>query len=471
MEPQSGTIETVRGGEVSIEEIERTITRLMEEAWVAGLSVAVINGGQIVYLKAFGSRDEEAGTLANEETVFNAASFSKTVFAWLAMILAEEGIVDLDRPLHEYLEKPLPEHANYADLAGDDRYKSITARHVLSHTTGFPNWRFLAEEKRLTFLFNPGDRHSYSGEGIALLQMVVEEITGKGLEDLAQEKIFQPLGLERTSYIWNDSWEANHARPHNEYARPRRVQRRNEAGAAGSMWTTAADYARFLVSILGAEGKRAETAQAMTEPQIVIRSERMFGPGAWRETGENARIRLSWGLGWGCFRTSRGRAIFHTGHDMGFQNYTVLHVDRGVGVVCFSNSDNFESIAEEVVTAILGKEKSPFHWLGYEQHDPSVRRIPPPERVAIDVDPELLSDCTGIYELPDGNAFHIKLEGGRLVGAGSDREWSELFAESDAVFFMDGKDYTFTFVRGESGRVDGVDLDVGGPVFHLKRIE
>ena len=102
------------------------------------------------------------------------------------MLLVEEGVIDLDKPLQAYLAKPLPDYPAYADLAGDERYKQITARMVLSHSTGFPNWRQFEPDGRLKFLFAPGARYSYSGEGFALLQMVVEEITGRDLETLAQ---------------------------------------------------------------------------------------------------------------------------------------------------------------------------------------------------------------------------------------------------------------------------------------------
>jgi CubicO group peptidase (beta-lactamase class C family) len=470
-ESRAASIEQVNGERITVAEIEELVPRLMEKAGVAGLSLAVINDSRIVYTRAFGFKDRKAETILDEDTVTGAASLSKTVFAWLIMTLAEEGTIDLDRPLHQYLKKPLPQYPKYTDLAGEERYKTITARHVLSHTTGFPNWRFLSSENRLHLLFDPGERHSYSGEGIALLQMVVEETTGSGLEDLAREKIFEPFAMNRTSYVWQEAWEENHARPHNEWSRPRRVNPRREADAAGSMWTTAGDFARFLTGILGTEGRRRETAESMLAPQIAIRHERMFGPGAWRESNDNDAIHLSWCLGWGRFDTTHGRAFFHTGHDIGFQNYTVTHVDRGVGIVCLSNSDNFESIAEEVVTAILGKERSPFRWLGYEPFDPSVVGTPPPERVAIEIDVHTLARYVGAYELPDGTLFRLKLEEGKLLGAGSDGEWAEMLAESETRFFIDGEDHVFDFVRGEGGAVSAIDLEIQGMVLRLKRVD
>jgi len=115
----------------------------MEEADVAGLSCAILNDSQIVYQKAFGYRNKSDGSRNDDQTLFSAASFSKTVFAYLVMLLTEEKVIDLDKPLYEYLDKPLYEYPAYADLKGDDRYQKITARMALSHSTGFPNWRFL----------------------------------------------------------------------------------------------------------------------------------------------------------------------------------------------------------------------------------------------------------------------------------------------------------------------------------------
>ena len=149
-------LKTLDGGTVSNTELETSITETMEKAGVTGLSCAIINDSEIVYQKAFGLKDAEAGTPNDEETIFAAASFSKPVFAYLVMILAEEGVIDLDKPLYEYLSQPLPDYAAYADLEDDEAYKQITARMVLSHSTGFPNWRFLTEDGKLSITFPPG---------------------------------------------------------------------------------------------------------------------------------------------------------------------------------------------------------------------------------------------------------------------------------------------------------------------------
>ncbi|MFC1921718.1 serine hydrolase [Chloroflexota bacterium] len=453
--PANAMRKKLDGNSISTAELEAFVEQIMEKADVAGLSLAILNDSQLVYQKAFGYKNKRDGTRNDEQTLFSAASFSKPVFAYLVMLLSEEGIIDLDKPLYEYLDKPLYAYPAYADLKDDDRYQQITARMVLSHTTGFPNWRFLTPDGKLSILFPPGSRHSYSGEGIALLQMIVEAVTGRDLEALAQEKIFTPLGMTRSSFTWQPEFEANYASPHDEYGRPRgeKIQR-TEPDAAGSMVTTASDYARFLIAILNAGGRREATVNEMLQPQIAINYRRMFGPDAWEMTDEYQDIHLSWGLGWGQFDTSYGQAFFHTGNSFGWQNYTVTYIDNGIGIVMLSNSDNFESVAEEIAKKAIGDIYSPYDWLGYEPFDPArEKKTPPPDPVAIQVGSSVMAAYAGTYDMQGTAILQVKFEDDSLFlqsqdGAG----WEPLFAESETRFFVKGQeDYRFIFIQDNAG--------------------
>ncbi len=462
MPETNAMLKKLDGNSISIVQLETFVEQVMEKAEVAGLSLAVINNSQIVYQKAFGYKNKSDGARNDEQTLFSAASFSKPVFAYLVMLLTEEELIDMDRPLYEYLEKPLYEYPTYVDLKDDDRYKQITARMVLSHSTGFPNWRFLTPDGKLSILFPPGSRHSYSGEGIALLQMIVEAVTGRDLETLAQEKIFTPLGMTRSSYTWQPEFEANYASPHDEYGRPRgeKIQR-VKPDAAGSMVTTASDYARFLIGILNAEEGRKATVNAMLRPQIAINYMRMFGPDAWKMTDENQDIHLGWGLGWGCFDTSYGRAFFHTGHSIGWQNYTVTYADKGIGIVMLSNSDNFESIAEEIAKKAIGDIYSPYDWLGYMPFDPAREvKTPPPDPVAIQVDPAVLAAYVGSYDMQPTAIFQVKFEDNSLfLQSGDGQGWEPLLAETETRFFVkEQEDYRLIFVRDNTGTVTSLQV-------------
>jgi len=328
----------------------------------------------------------------------------------------------------------------------------------------------------LKFLFSPGERHSYSGEGIVLLQMVIEEVTGKDLETLAQDKIFQPLGMRRSSYIWQAEFEANYASPHDVYGRPRgeKIQR-STPDAAGSMVTTASDYARLLTGIVNAKGQRKTTVDEMLQPQIAINYKAMFGPEAWNMTDEYQDIALAWGLGWGRFDTSYGRAFFHTGHSIGWQNYTVTYIDKGIGIVMLSNSDNFESVAQEIAKKAIGDIYSPYNWLGYVPFDPTAeKKMPPPDPIAIQVDPAILATYAGTYDMQSTGILRVKFEDTSLFLLSQDgQSWEPLSAETETHFFVQGQeDYRFIFVRDDTGAVTAMQLVFQGIQLPLaKKVE
>jgi CubicO group peptidase (beta-lactamase class C family) len=455
--------------DTSVAAMEDNIRAIMEKGGVTGLSCAIINDSKIVYRKTFGLKTAKSEAPADEETIFAGASFSKTVFAYLVMQLVADGRIDLDRPLVKYLEKPLPEYENYSDLEGDDRYKNITTRMCLTHTTGFPNWRFFTEDNRLQFLYDPGERHSYSGEGIELLQFVVEEVMGTGLADLAQEKVFGPLNMRRTSYVWQDNWEANVSGPHDIYKRSKILNPRRDAEAAGSMFTTADDYAKMLVAILSAEGEQKILMDEMIRTQIAIEYAQMFGPGARERSDEYEKIKLGWSLGWGRFDCQHGRAIFHTGHETGWQNYTVTFVDAGIGVVLLGNSDNFESVARELVAVTIGDTVSPFDWLGYPRYDPNRDWEPPPEPVAVRVDSEILKLYAGRYSLSPDKTVFVEFRDGGLVVSTDEVAWVSMIPLAENRFFIEAEGYRLEFVS-VNGEVGYLNLEIGGAVIRAERL-
>ena len=283
--------------------IDKIVTKLMDTGEVTGLCLGIINNDKPVYVKSYGYKNREKNELNDSSTCFYAASLSKPLFAYLVLQLVDEGVIDLDKPLYTYLPKPLPGYKDYKDLAGDERWKLITARDCLDHTTGFPNWRQFNphDNQKLEIFFKPGERFAYSGEGIYLLQMVVETITGRGLEDIAREKIFKPFGMSRTSFIWQPSFENNYAVGHdmNEDTLPK--NKRTKPNAAGSMETTIADYTRFVAAVLHGKGLSLKSKEEMLSPQIDIYTKHEF-PSLNNDTTDKYReIKLSYGLGWGLF--------------------------------------------------------------------------------------------------------------------------------------------------------------------------
>ena len=191
--PPEPVLRTVSGGTTAVTDFERVVDDSMRKANVSGLSVAILNDRKVIYTRQFGWKDKDAATRLGDATVFAAASLSKTIFAYVVLLLVDEGLIDLDKPLQGYLPKPLPEYPNYADLRTDDRYRAITARMVLSHTSGLPNVRSETDEQ-LRIAFQPGSRFSYSGVSFQLLQFVVETVTKSDLETLLTTECSFRLG-------------------------------------------------------------------------------------------------------------------------------------------------------------------------------------------------------------------------------------------------------------------------------------
>lgn len=357
-------VERLDGSRISSAEIDKTVTRLMRAAHVTGISVAILNDSKVVYLKSFGFRSKEEQKPLTEQTVMRGASFTKAVFAYLVMQLVEEGVIDLDKPVYQYLEKPLPEYEKYKDLAGDDRYKLITARMLLSHTSGLPNSRWFNPDEKLDIKFAPGSTYSYSGEGINLLQFVIEILTGKPTGRMMQERIFKPFGMTRTALTWEDRFEDDYAIGYDENEKPLGHKRQGER-AAGSMDTTIADYARFIQATMQGRGLRPKTKGWMLTPQIQIFSKRQFPTPSSETTDENRKIQLAYGLGWGLFHSPYGKAYFKEGHDDGWENYGVCFPDKKIALVLMANSSNGESIFKEILETLIRDRYTPWRWENY----------------------------------------------------------------------------------------------------------
>lgn len=368
----------IDGTTIDANELTKKIHNIVEKAEVTGLAVSILNQNETIYQNTFGFRNKKKLEPLKINTLMYGASLSKAVFSIIVLQLVQERKIDLDVPLQDYLEKPLPDYyfskgwQGFKDLKGDRRYEAITARMCLTHTTGFPNWRFLTNKGfdkngKLYFKFEPGKRYSYSGEGFGLLQFVIEEIMGEGLENLAQERIFEPLGMDRTSYIYvlNKSLDGNYALGHNANHQTIPFNEADDAGAAGSLGTTPADYTIFLEAIMKHQLIKSTTFDKLREKQIEIRSKQQFGPNALVETSENEEIDLAYGLGWGMLTSPYGQGIFKEGHDEGFQHYSILFPEQEIGILLMSNSDNAKSVFKEILAIAIADIYTPWKWENY----------------------------------------------------------------------------------------------------------
>jgi serine-type D-Ala-D-Ala carboxypeptidase/endopeptidase len=393
------TIKRINGSKTSADSLNAKIEYLMKVANVSGVAVAVFNDNKPVFNKTFGLADVQKNAPFRKTSVMYGASLAKMVFAYIAMQHVQEKLIDLDKPLVQYLTKPLPEikingfRRGYHDLKDDKRYEKITARMCLTHTTGFPNWRWFEADKKLKIKFEPGTRYSYSGEGLYLLQFVMEQITGKDYETISQERVFRPLGMMNTSQVWQTRFDKNICYGHNAKGEPYELMKWKEASAGGSMSITFEDFTKFYAHLLSGKGLAKNSFKAMTNQQIRIKSRSQFGPLAKIDSTDNDNIKLGYGFGVGTFATPFGHAFFKEGHDDGWGHYSVSFPDKKIAVVIMTNNDNGESIFKELLEYSIGDTFTPWKWENYIPYN----YIPPPVKNIYEVTSQNLDKYLGIY--------------------------------------------------------------------------
>ncbi len=449
------------GKTITAASVDNIITQLMNAGEVTGLSIAIINNAIPVYTKSFGYKNKALHQLNDTSTSFYAASLAKPLFAYLVMQLVDSGLIDLDKPLYTYLPHPIPDYELYTDLKNDERWKLITARHCLGHTTGFPNWRQFNPNgsNKLEIFFKPGSRYAYSGEGLFLLQMVIEQLTGRSLEALAQEKIFKPLGMYRSSFLWQPSFEKNYAVGHdtNEDTIPK--AKATSENAAGSMETTIADYTRFICAVLQGKSIAPASAKEMFTPQIAIHSKRQFPSLDTSTTNENDAIALSYGLGWGLFNSSYGKAFFKEGHIDGWTHYVIGFPATKQAFVIMTNSSNGESIFKELVEKLTGVS-IPWYWEGYNPYRPTVK-----------LTEAALRQYTGTY---DGKLkVKVELVNGKLKASSETNGLppTNMYPSSANHFFLKVMEAEIEFVKDKNGNVIKAVLDDEGEHYELMKTE
>lgn len=334
---QQTNIKTASGETIHADQLDRFIEEKMHELNMPGLSIAVINDGQIVYHRTLGVKHAETREPVSDQTLFEAASVTKSVFAYFVMRTVEMGLLNLDMPLHEYLP-------NY-DLDHDDRYKQITARMVLSHQTGMPNWRFENKGQYLNLRFDPGSGFSYSGEGYEYLANVIAHLQGgtrKELDNLFNEVVFDFLKMENASFVWDESMKVHKAHGHNGGVANTRYEP-VLPWVAGGIHTEAVSFGKFIVALMEEKGLSEASVRELLKNQVTIPRIHLFAD----------RFGLdAWGLGFGIEDTPYGRAYSHGGNNGDFQSHFEFFKEKKIGYVFFTNCAQGESFNNALNTLL-----------------------------------------------------------------------------------------------------------------------
>lgn len=355
--------------------IDAKIHTLMTQTHANGMVVAVIDRGKVSYVQSYGIRNAKGDPLTTD-TVMYGASLTKTVFAYTVMQLVDRGIIKLDTPLAADLDNPLPtygpdpvfpdKYGPYKDLADDPRWKLITPRMCLTHSTGFSNFFFIEPDQKLRIHFDPGAHFSYSGEGLILLQFVIEhgrKAQGLGLDvgDLTHAN-FSRLGMTRTSLTWKNGEDANVADGWNDQGQPQPHSDRKKVRAAGSMNTTISDMAKFAAALVSGDGLSPASRAEISKPSLHIATANQFPLFQPDLPVNQQRKDLFAGLGVVVFDGPQGHGFYKGGHDGQTANTMVCLEKSQRCVLILSNDVRSEAGFVELVHFILGDTGVPYDW-------------------------------------------------------------------------------------------------------------
>jgi CubicO group peptidase (beta-lactamase class C family) len=364
-------IRRLDGTTISTTEAEAFARKTLAEAHVTGAQIAVVDRGRLVWSEAFGLRRRDPALPMDRETTTWAASITKSVFATYVMQLVERGEFQLDVPVAKQLPQPLDRYEAYketaTELVHDPEWPSVTPRMLLSHSSGLQNFAWIEPDKKMHLHFKPGTQFLYSGEGINLVQFVIEQKMGRPLDQLMQDALFTPLGMTRTGIIYRTEFAADVADRYDLEEKFRSQTKRFPARGAGSMTTSAEDLARFVSALFNGAILKPATRAEMLKPVLPIRSLHEFPIAANEGTGEEAAATgLAYGVGWGLLTQTRfGPAFFKEGHGDGAQNYILCFEQRQACMIVLTNSDNGELTFRALFEKIFGDTVTPWEWEGY----------------------------------------------------------------------------------------------------------
>ena len=322
--------------------LKDSIEHIMQLAKIPGMSFAQIKDFEVAESLALGVKASDSANNVGPDTVFEAASLTKPLVAYAALRLVEAGRLELDKPLSAYYK--------YPDIVHNANTKNITARMVLSHTAGFPNWRSNRQSDSLELLFPPNTRFKYSGEGFVYLQKVMEAIAQEDLNTIVKSYVFDPLQMHNSNLLFQNS--GNFAVGHDSNGNEKRKITHPSPNAAYSLHTTASDYAKFIMELLKPRFLNKEIARGMHKKQ-----QNTAAPGD----------AIAWGLGIGLYKEGNDTYVWHWGDNRYFKSFFFVSTKTGDGFTYFANSENGLSIVRRLLKLTLGNTSFTDDWDDYKQ--------------------------------------------------------------------------------------------------------
>ena len=346
--------------------IDAEASRLMKRENVEGLALAVIDQGKVEHVAAYGHRNVAKDLPLTTETVMYGASLTKTAFTYMLLQLVDEGRLRLDDSVANLLPKPLPEYDSddydYRDLANDERWRKLTPRILLSHTSGFANFRWLEPDKKLYIHSTPGTRYGYSGEGFYILQLILEQGLGVDVGEEMKTRVFDRFHMTNSSMTWRPDFSTNLADGYKLDGSTEPHDERSSVSAAGSMDTSISDQARLWSAIVRGDGLTKASRAEMVRAQIPISSAHQFPTLAEETDSGNTSISLAAGLGLVTFQDKSGLAWFKGGHNDSTGNMVVCFENRKRCVVMLANDVRAERVFPDLARFILGESNMPWTW-------------------------------------------------------------------------------------------------------------
>ena len=410
----------------------------LSEYNVPAVGIGLINNGKLVDNKVFG--ELRKGIPAEDNSVFTIASVTKVVTTIVVLKLVETGHWDLDEPLCNYWVDP--------DVADDAENKSLTTRHVLSHQSGLPNWRSDLDSKKLEFLFHPGAKYNYSGEGFEYLRKAIENKLNRPFEEISYSVLFKPQNMLSTKFKWsNEQEKTRFAYRHTAEGEEFRNQGCMQASAASGLLTTMSDFSAFGIHVMNQADLSESLFNDMTSTQTNIKKD------------------YDQGLGWQIVRNlpNDEYALVHEGGEWGVSTIAILLPESRNGIIVFTNGDRGDEVYSKVVKEYLDNGSEILRILSGKSYDPESIKT-------IEVSPDILSTYVGSYFI---ETFKISIDiilENKTLKLVSPYSTMVLFAESETEFFLKDDDFKIEVVHGANNSITGIMViyQGGEPEFAMK---